>query len=56
VGWALIATGQLDEAEQRLETTLEAARRADMPHWEAMVFPQLLKPALANAKIYDPWS
>ena len=33
---SLIATGQLDEAEQRLETTLEAARRADMPHWEAM--------------------
>ena len=30
---SLIATGQLDEAEQRLETTLEAARRADMPHW-----------------------
>jgi tetratricopeptide (TPR) repeat protein len=33
---ALIATGKLDEAEQRLETTLEAARKADMPHWEAM--------------------
>jgi tetratricopeptide (TPR) repeat protein len=33
---SLVATGQLDEAEQRLETTLEAARRADMPHWEAM--------------------
>ncbi|MEJ2581895.1 MAG: hypothetical protein P8127_09740, partial [Acidobacteriota bacterium] len=23
-------------ADQRLVTTLEAARRADMPHWEAM--------------------
>jgi hypothetical protein len=22
--------------EQRLETTLEAARKADMPHWEGM--------------------
>jgi hypothetical protein len=33
---SLIATGQLDEAEQRLETTLESARRGDMPHWEAM--------------------
>ena len=33
---SLIATGQLDEAEQRLEETLEAARKADMPHWEAM--------------------
>jgi ATP/maltotriose-dependent transcriptional regulator MalT len=33
---SLIATGRLDEAEQRLETTLEAARKADMPHWEAM--------------------
>jgi ATP/maltotriose-dependent transcriptional regulator MalT len=33
---SLIATGQLEEAERRLETTLEAARRADMPHWEAM--------------------
>ena len=27
---------QLNEAEQRLETTLEAARRADMPHWEGL--------------------
>ena len=33
---ALIATGRLDEAEQRLETTLESARKADMPHWEGM--------------------
>ena len=33
---SLIASGQLDEAEQRLETTLEATRRADMPHWEGM--------------------
>jgi len=33
---SLIATGKLDEAEQRLETTLEAAHRADMPHWEGM--------------------
>jgi predicted negative regulator of RcsB-dependent stress response len=33
---SLVATGQLDEAEQRLETTLESARKADMPHWEAM--------------------
>jgi len=33
---SLIATDRLDEAEQRLETTLEAARKADMPHWEAM--------------------
>jgi tetratricopeptide (TPR) repeat protein len=33
---SLIATGQLDEAEHRLETTLEDARRGDMPHWEAM--------------------
>jgi tetratricopeptide (TPR) repeat protein len=33
---ALIATGKLDEAEQRLETTLESTRRFDMPHWEAM--------------------
>jgi len=33
---ALIATGKLDEAEQRLETTLEATRNAGMPHWEGM--------------------
>jgi tetratricopeptide (TPR) repeat protein len=33
---SLVATGQLDEAEQRLETTLESARKADMPHWEGM--------------------
>jgi hypothetical protein len=33
---ALIASGQLDKAEQRLETTLEATRTSDMPHWEAM--------------------
>jgi tetratricopeptide (TPR) repeat protein len=33
---SLVATGRLDEAGQRLETTLDAARRADMPHWEAM--------------------
>jgi tetratricopeptide (TPR) repeat protein len=33
---ALIATGQLDEAEQRLETTLEATRRFEMPHWEGL--------------------
>jgi tetratricopeptide (TPR) repeat protein len=33
---SLVATGQLDEAEQRLETTLEATRKADMPHWEGM--------------------
>ena len=33
---SLIATGKLDEAEQRLETTLEAAQRAGMPHWEGM--------------------
>jgi tetratricopeptide (TPR) repeat protein len=32
---SLIATGKLDEAEQRLETTLESACAADMPHWEA---------------------
>jgi hypothetical protein len=36
IGQALIAAGQLDEAEQRLETTLESTRRFDMPHWEAM--------------------
>jgi hypothetical protein len=33
---ALIATGQLDEAEQRLETTLATTRTSDMPHWAAM--------------------
>jgi tetratricopeptide (TPR) repeat protein len=33
---ALIATGQLDEAEQRLATTLESTRRFDMPHWEGL--------------------
>ncbi len=33
---SLIALGRLDEAEQRLETTLEVTRKADMPHWEAM--------------------
>jgi tetratricopeptide (TPR) repeat protein len=33
---SLIATGMLDEAEHRIKTTLEAARKADMPHWEAM--------------------
>jgi tetratricopeptide (TPR) repeat protein len=33
---SLVATGRLDEAEQRLEATLEATRRSDMPHWEAM--------------------
>ena len=30
------ATCRLAEAEQRLEPTLEAARKADMPHWEGM--------------------
>jgi tetratricopeptide (TPR) repeat protein len=34
---SLIATGRLDEAEQRSEAILEVARRADMPHWEAML-------------------
>jgi len=33
---SLIATGRLDEAEQRIEETLEKTRRADMPHWEGM--------------------
>jgi tetratricopeptide (TPR) repeat protein len=33
---SLVATGKLDEAEQRLETTLEATRNAGMPHWEGM--------------------
>jgi len=33
---SLIATGKLDEAEQRLKTTLEATRKSDMPHWEGM--------------------
>jgi len=33
---SLITTAQLDEAQQRLEETLEAARKSDMPHWEAM--------------------
>ncbi len=33
---SLVATGQLDEAEQRLETTLAAACWADMPHSEGM--------------------
>jgi len=33
---ALIATGKLDEAEQRLQATLGATRKSDMPHWEAM--------------------
>ena len=33
---SLIATVQRKEAEQRLETTLEAACTADMPHWEGM--------------------
>jgi tetratricopeptide (TPR) repeat protein len=33
---SLIALGRLDEAEQRLETTLEVTRKADMPHWEGM--------------------
>jgi tetratricopeptide (TPR) repeat protein len=33
---SLIATGRLDEAKQPLETTLESARKSDMPHWEAM--------------------
>jgi tetratricopeptide (TPR) repeat protein len=35
-GQALIATGQLDEAEQRLKTTLDATRRFKMPHWEGL--------------------
>ena len=33
---SLIATGRLEEAEHHLATTLEAARKSDMPHWEAM--------------------
>ncbi|MDX2436019.1 MAG: AAA family ATPase, partial [Acidobacteriota bacterium] len=33
---ALIATGQLDEAERRLEENLEATRRAGMSHWEGV--------------------
>jgi hypothetical protein len=33
---SLIATGQLEEAEKRLEKTLAAARKSDMPHWEGM--------------------
>ena len=33
---SLVVTGRFDEAEQRLETTLEATRRAGMPHWEGM--------------------
>ena len=33
---SLVATGKLDEAEQRLETTLEATSNAGMPHWEGM--------------------
>jgi len=33
---SLVATGKLDEAGQRLQTTLEATRGAGMPHWEAM--------------------
>ena len=31
-GQPLFAIGRLDEAEQRLETTFEATRKADMPH------------------------
>ncbi len=33
---SLVATGHLDEAGQRLETTLENSQKAGMPHWEAM--------------------
>ncbi len=33
---SFVATGHLDEAGQRLETTLENSRKAGMPHWEAM--------------------
>lgn len=31
-----VADGIGSEGEARLETTLEAARKADMPHWEGM--------------------
>ena len=33
---ALVATGRLEEAETRLRATLEATRRAQMPHWEGV--------------------
>lgn len=33
---SLVAIGKLEEAERRLEETLEATRRAGMPHWEGM--------------------
>lgn len=33
---SLVVTGKLDEAELRLGKTLEATRRAGMPHWEGL--------------------
>ena len=33
---SLVVTGPPDEAEQRLETTFEQARKSDMPHWDAL--------------------
>jgi len=35
---ALVATARLDEAETRLRATLEATRKALMPHWEGVAF------------------
>jgi tetratricopeptide (TPR) repeat protein len=45
---SLIATGRLEEAEQRLETTIEAARGADMPHWAALAL--VARAQLHNAR------
>jgi tetratricopeptide (TPR) repeat protein len=33
---SLIAVGRLDEAEQRICATLDATRKAGMPHWEGL--------------------
>ena len=33
---SLVATGKLDEADQRLQAVLEATRKAGMSHWEGM--------------------
>jgi hypothetical protein len=33
---SLIAVGRLDEAEQRIHTTLATTRKAGMPHWEGL--------------------
>jgi tetratricopeptide (TPR) repeat protein len=33
---SLVAVGRLDEAESMIRSSLEATRRGDMPHWEAL--------------------